>query len=142
MKKIFMLLMACGFSAVAFGQGHPTQAVNSTFSQQFPKASEVSWTVSDNMYEASFQLDGKAMTADYRKNGMWLQKAWPVQKSDMPKVIREEMNDPYAAYTIQSIQEMEKWDGQYFYQISAVKEGKTYQLLFEKTGNLVSTQKI
>lgn len=142
MKKIFMLMMACGISAVAFSQGHPTQAVNSTFSQQFPKASEVSWTVKDNLYEASFQLDGKAMTADYRKSGMWLQKAWPVQKSDMPKVIREEMNNPYSAYTIQHIQEMEKWDGQYFYKISAVKDGKDYDLLFEEQGNLVSTNKI
>lgn len=60
------------------------------FSSKFPKAQAVNWEIEpDEVFEASFKVAGKEMSANFNASGVWLETEVSIITTDLPQAVSE-----------------------------------------------------
>lgn len=97
MKPLFMLLF---FVSSLMASATPTNdntevnaAVKAAFHNTYGHAREVSWTATENLYKASFALDGVYMNAFYNEEGSLIGISRNLSAQQLPLVLQSSLKE-------------------------------------------------
>jgi hypothetical protein len=124
MKKIaFIFIFVTLVISQTFAQkaAQVPEQVKNSFSQNFPKASNVKWSKeNENEWEAEFKQEGKEFSANFKSDGTWLETEQEIAKSDIPNAVKNTLDSQFAGYKIEEAE------------ISKSAEGSVYEFELEK----------
>jgi opacity protein-like surface antigen len=103
MKKIlFAALIAVSIVSGAFAQDNKkvSYRVLNAFTSEFNEASDVSWTSKPDFDRASFNLDGKQLSAFYTYSGEKIGVTEDVSFEALPSKAKKSMSKKYNGYSI------------------------------------------
>jgi len=124
MKKIaFIFIFVTLVISQTFAQkaAQVPEQVKNSFSQNFPKASNVKWSKeNENEWEAEFKQEGKEFSANFKSDGTWLETEQEIAKSDIPNAVKNTLDSQFTGYKIEEAE------------ISKSAEGSVYEFELEK----------
>lgn len=83
------ILLYCFNGTACFSQKSAPAAVREAFSKKFPNVSDVDWGKENaNEWEAEFEQNGSAISANFRADGAWLETEVEIQIADLPKPVQ------------------------------------------------------
>jgi len=82
-----------------------------SFKTTFAQASEVSWSVSNNLYLANFALNGQYATVFYDAEGSLVATARNISSLQLPITLQADLRKDYAEYWISDLIEVTNADG-------------------------------
>ncbi|HEX2534992.1 MAG TPA: hypothetical protein VHK69_14710 [Chitinophagaceae bacterium] len=119
MKKLFtaLTLAATLFVSSAFaGEIKANPEVLKSFEGAFGKqASEVSWSVSENLYKAHFALNGQYATAFYTPEGTLLAVSRNITSLQLPLPLQTTLKKDFSEYWISDLFEISNDSGIEYY---------------------------
>lgn len=135
MKKNLMIaaliaVTALGVQAQKINSDKLPQAVKSSFSKEYPKATEAKWEKEKADFEVSFNNSGKEISVVYDASGMEKEVETEIQTSQLPALVQTALKGK----KIKEAAEIKK-NGKTYYE--AQVGGK--DLYFEASGKAVST---
>lgn len=132
MKKLTMIFAAlaimAGTSAFATSGDKVSKVVQTAFQKNFSAAVNVTWEASDELYFASFELNGKKVNAAYDENGELMGYSKKIELSEVPKNISESLKTAYSGYAIANTVTEIEYEGQTFYYATALSPTKVLKL--------------
>ncbi len=148
MKRIVIVLLTAALmsnSAIAqkISADKIPGAVTSEFKSKFPKATNVPWEIENNNdYEASFKLNGQEVSANFDKNGKWLETETEIKVSALPASIQSSLSKDFAGYKIAEASKIESLKNGNCFEAEIEKGGETFDMLFASNGKLLSKTKV
>lgn len=110
------LFIASFSNQLAFANtGKENPAVQQTFASNFAAAKNVSWTMSDNVYKATFTYNGQVVSAFYGLDGTQLALSRNITSSQLPITLQAELKKNYDQYWISDLFEMTDATGLNYY---------------------------
>ena len=89
------VIYSCSFA------GTPPAAVQKTFEQKFPKATNVSWGKENKKeWEAEFTIDGSKISANFTNEGTWVETEKKITVSELPKAVSDAIQKQYPDWKI------------------------------------------
>jgi len=119
MKRLFLIaaigLTLISQTAFAGEDNLVTETVIKSFTSSFKSATDVTWTVSDNIYKASFSLNGQHVSAYYNADGQMLAMTRNISSSQLPLTLQASLKKSYEDYWITDLFEMANEEGTFYY---------------------------
>ena len=119
MKNFFIasaLFIASFSSPAAFANtGKENPVVMEAFSSAFAAAKNVEWTVTDNVYKATFTYNNQVVTAFYGADGTQLALTRNITSAQLPITLQAELKKNYDQYWISNLFEMTDAGGLNYY---------------------------
>jgi len=126
MKKLttvfagFLLLLLT--SSFAFTDSTVNARIKSVFEKDFAAGSDVKWTKAENVYVATFTVNGNYQTAAYDEEGKLICIGRYIGQSQLPLKVSRAMEEKYGSYTIDpSIIEVSADQTSYFFNVENEK---------------------
>jgi hypothetical protein len=119
MKHLFIALAL--FVAGTFTQsanantGKTNPAVQQTFQNTFSGATNVEWTITEDLYKASFTYNGQVVTAFYSSDGTQLALTKNISSDQLPITLQAELKKNYENYWVSDLFEMNDSNGVHYY---------------------------
>jgi len=137
MKLLFFLLTTILVSPVVAqklsAEKVPAE-VKESFKKQFPDVTDVKWELEKkSVYEASFKMDGKTMSANFSDKGEWQETETDLKVAELPKAATDYIAQHYKGAKIKEAALIKKPGGVTRYE--AEVNGK--DLIFDEKGNFV-----
>jgi len=133
MKKRFLVLTTALIMTLSatFAQNNqpdvPATIVNG-LEQQFTNATDVQWQTTDNLYKASFTVDGQQLRVFYSLDGQRIGISRNISVEQLPMVLIKDVKEKEATNTITDLFELLTDRGtEYFITYKGNKETKTYK---------------
>lgn len=118
----------------------PNTAVQTTFKQMFPKATNVLWSEKDDYGKASFLNDKTQTAAWFNDQGVWYLTDAAVATTDLPKVITDAIaNSNYKNAKVVDASHIDRKDMVPAYVVEVTKNSKVEDLYFAEDGHLFGT---
>lgn len=136
MKKIFFVAMAlvCAY-ATSFAQSKTPTAVTTAFNQKFPNASKLKWDKENaHEYEASFELKGEKLSANFSDKGEWLETESPISFNQLPEKVQSAFNSAHNGATVKAIAKIETSKGITKFEVEFKQGAKTVELFYTADG--------
>lgn len=116
--------------------------VSKQFASMFPGAVKVKWEKEGSNYEAEFKLNGSEYSAEFTSEGVWLETAQELLRSQLPPALSQELDSLYGANTIEEIELVEAANMGKHYEIEI--EGKPFdlKLVYSLTGEFLTKEEI
>lgn len=136
MKKIFFVAMAlvCAY-ATSFAQSKTPTAVTTAFNQKFPNASKLKWDKENaHEYEASFELKGEKLSANFSDKGEWLETESPISFNQLPEKVQSAFNSAHNGVTVKAIAKIETSKGITKFEVEFKQGAKTVELFYTADG--------
>jgi|SRR3954466_15197124 hypothetical protein len=92
----------------------PDAAVKS-FKSAFKSATEVSWSVTENLYKANFSLNGQYVSAFYNEEGQMIALTKNLSSLELPIVLQAKLKKNYDGYWISDLIEVAREEGTTYY---------------------------
>lgn len=86
-----------------------------SFSKTFTTATEVDWSVINNMYKAQFTLNGQVVTAFYEANGTMVAVTRNMTSNQLPVTLQVELKKDYENFWITGLFELSDESGTDYY---------------------------
>jgi len=116
----------------------PPAAVEQAFASGHPTATDVTWTMADDGFEASFTEDGTAQSVVYAASGVAGAVEVEIPVADLPAAVTAALARDYAGQTVREAAGIVE-DGQPTYEAEITADGTTTDLIFREDGTLVET---
>jgi hypothetical protein len=128
MKRILFSLTLV-FSLISFNSfandNKVSDAVLESFKSSFSNVSEVSWTVSENYYKASFAMGGRDVSAFYSHDGKMIAISRNVSSTELPILLQASLMKAAEGSWISDLFEVSSEDGTTYYATLENSETKT-----------------
>lgn len=133
--SIIMLIVFSGISVLAQPIQVP-KTVQETFQQKFPTVRAVKWGMENaHEYEAEFHLEGQVVSANFLKNGKWVETETDISRDQLPVLVVRKLNE-YSGYSLGEIARTAT-PGKIIYEVELHK-GKMFKtLVFDLNGKLL-----
>jgi hypothetical protein len=86
-----------------------------SFKTTFAQASEVAWTVSNNLYKADFTLNGQFATVFYDEAGNLIATTRNISSMQLPITLQANLRNEYSSYWISDLFELTNTEGTTYY---------------------------
>jgi putative PepSY-like beta-lactamase-inhibitor len=140
MKKIFFFLLftITVFFADAQLRKIPA-AVTDAFAQRYPHAAKVEWKDKLQYFEASFELNGAEISADFSSKGEWQSSERTMDFDDLPNEIKDGFSkSKYADWNKNAVSEVQELGKPLQYKITISKSDlQKKNLFFDANGKLL-----
>lgn len=83
------------------------KTVQTAFITKFPAATDVGWESDKDEYEADFKFEGMEMSANFSKNGSWIETEQKVKTSALPNNVVSSVSKLYPNYLIEEVEIIE-----------------------------------
>ncbi len=114
------------------------KAVKDNFEIMYPGEDDPDWHIdSHGYYEANFKKKGIKYRADYFKDGRWFETETSIKKKELPKAIREVIEEKYDGYKITEIEKVEHYTKGLFYDVEFKRKGKNKDVEFKEDGTII-----
>src|SRR6185436_9933151 len=104
-QLIFVLLCAALLSNSAYAQEIKADkipsAVSSAFKSKFPAATKTDWEMEDGNYEAEFKMNGEEMSANFDKEGKWIETETEIKVSALPGLVSAALKKEFPDWKIE-----------------------------------------
>lgn len=118
MKKILLtLVIAVSSLGAAFAGEEVSAKVLGAFKKDFTYAREITWTVADHYYQASFIYNDQYVSAYYSPEGELIGLTRFISPTDLPLALQSDLKVNHADFWITDLFEVSK-DGQTVYYIT------------------------
>lgn len=143
MKKTILLfgvaLVICAPSFAQKGDAKAAvpEAIKSSFSQKFPKATAVEWEMEGkDEWEAEFKLDGKEFSASFSSAGAWIETESEIKKANLPAAITKALDVEFAGYKLVEAETIEtpKLKG---YELELKSGEQSIEVVMDESGKLL-----
>jgi len=118
MKKLILsiaVVLALGTSAFAGHTGNTKELAVASFQKDFHKASDVSWAVTDNYVQATFNMDKETLYAYYDFQGNLIGLVHHILTTSLPETLRKDIKKHYGNYWVSELFEVTSDAGVYYY---------------------------
>jgi len=135
LSSLFLLLVVLTEAQLRKIPGEVTDA----FMIRYPHATHVEWKDKLHYFEASFQLNGSTITADFLSTGEWESSERIVNFEDLCRDVREGFKkSKYAEWQPKSVHEVQELGKPLQYRINIQKSGiQKKNLYFDANGRLL-----
>ncbi len=145
MKKSFLLFLF--FSAVFFSSAQIRKIpadVTDAFTTRYPHATRVEWKDKLHYFEATFELNGSTITADFSSKGEWEGSECKVNFDQLPDEVKDGFEkSKYADWQKNSAYEVQELGKPMQYRFSVQKSGiQKKNLYFDINGKLLKESMI
>jgi hypothetical protein len=115
-------------------------AVKTSFSQKFPKATNVEWgNENDKEWEAEFKMDGKEYSANFDNEGTWIETEYEISAKEIPSAVKATLDKESAGYKTAESVVTENKDGKAFEFL--LKKGETeIELIVDSKGKVIKKE--
>lgn len=142
MKKPLILacLIALLAGSASFAQLRKIPAeVTNSFTEKYPKASNVEWNDKLTGFVAEFMLDDESYMATFNNKGEWENTEKQIDENEIPSVVKDSYDkSKYAEWEIGAFHKIELADGSIHYRIQAIKSDiQKKNLYFSDKGRLL-----
>ena len=137
--KLLLFLLTTTLAGPVVAQkliaGKVPAEVKESFKKEFPAVTDVKWEMEKkSVYEASFKMDGKSMSANFSEKGEWQETETDVKVAELPKAATDYIAQHYKGAKIREAAMIKKPGGITRYE--AEVNGK--DLIFDEKGNFVA----
>jgi len=140
MKRFFLLFVF--FAVVVFADAQirkiPAE-VTDAFASKYPHATKVEWRDKLQYFEASFQLNGSSIIADFSSKGEWESSERVLNFNDLPDEVRDGfLKSKYSDWKKNTVAESQELGKPLQYRINIQKSGiQKKNLYFDTNGKLI-----
>ncbi|HEX6334962.1 MAG TPA: hypothetical protein VFZ78_12090, partial [Flavisolibacter sp.] len=116
--KRFIITIAIAVSFIGFSSftGHEvSREALESFKSSFKSATEVTWTVTDEYYKASFSMNGQYITAYYRHEGELIAMTRNMSSLQLPINLQASLRQDYEKFWISELFELANNEGTTYY---------------------------
>lgn len=143
MKNVFLVFtLVAIFTLNACSQDakEVPAAVKTAFSQKFPDASKVKWSMENKTeWEAEFKMNGKEYSANFDTDGNWMETEYEVGMEDLPEAVRSTLKNEFVGYEIEEMEISQTVDGE-LYEFEIEKDGKEMEIAIDQSGKVVKKE--
>jgi len=141
MKKGFLFITILFLlTGSLFAQLRPLPAgVTDAFSSRYPHAQNVTWKDKLHYFEATFNLNGTEINADFSANGEWVSSETKTNYDNLPDVVKDGFTkSKYSDWTKGSVTEIQRMGkpGQYKIYVEKSSPFQKKYLYFDANGKL------
>lgn len=139
MKNIIILLsiLTISFSLMSCTVDPPDSVV-SAFNKMFPNVQNLKWSKENaTEYEAEFTVDGKSYSANFAKDGKWLETEMEISVSELPEIIVTNVNKTYKNCKINGAYQINNSKNEMFYELDITINSKKKEVVLNSDGNFV-----
>ena len=119
MKRLLVtfaiVLSFISLSSFASGGGGVSQAALNSFGSSFKTATEVVWTINNDIFKADFNLNGQYISAFYDGDGKMIALTRNISKSQLPIGLQTSLKKKYADFWITDLFEVSNDQGTSYY---------------------------
>ena len=140
MKRSLLLLSFFSLVSLANAQLRKIPAsVTDAFAARYPHATSVEWKDKLQYFEASFQLNGASISADFSSNGEWQNSERTMTYDQLPEEVKDGFQKSrYADWQKNSITEIQELGKPLQYRVVVQKSGlQKKNLYFDTNGRLM-----
>jgi hypothetical protein len=113
---IAFTLLATVLTSTAFAADPKVSpVVLRSFNKTFTTATEVDWSVTNNMYKAQFGLNGQTVTAYYQADGTMIAVTRNISSNQLPVTLQVELKKDYENFWISGLFELSDEGGTEYY---------------------------
>src|SRR5262245_46284204 len=139
---IFVLLCAALMSKAADAQKITADkvpaAVTSAFKAKFPAATKATWELEQGEYEAGFIVNGEKTSANFDKEGKWLETETEIKVDALPAAVNATLKKDFAGYKINEASKIKSVKNGNCYEAEIEKDKEIFDVLFSPDGKLIS----
>ena len=139
-------LLALAFLIVSFATRGCSQKVNekdlpapvkTAFNTKFPGATSIKWGKENaKEYEAEFNLNTTAVSANFKLDGSWVETETTILSSELPEAIINAVKTKYPGAVYGRTEKIEKPGGKILYEVNITVNGKKKELELNPDGSL------
>lgn len=140
MKKVFSFLLFSVIVVFADAQIRKIPAeVTDAFTARYPHAAKVEWKDKLQYFEADFELNGSAISADFSSKGEWQSSERSLNYDDLPDEVKDGFEkSKYTDWDKKSFTEVQELGKPLQYKITVSKSDlQKKNLFFDTNGKLV-----
>lgn len=140
MKRIFFLMLFFSAFVIADAQIRKIPAeVTGAFAQRYPHAEKVEWKDKLQYFEASFELNGSQISADFSSKGEWQGSERTMNFDDLPSEVKDGFSkSKYTDWSKKTVAEVQELGKPLQYKISVSKNDlQKKNLFFDANGKLL-----
>jgi len=140
MKKLFFFFLFS--SIVFFGNAQLRKIpadVTDAFAARYPHATGVEWKDKLHYFEATFQLNGSTISADFSSKGEWQSSEREINFDDLPVEVKNGFEkSKYTGWQKKTIYELQELGDPLQYRVNVQKSGiQKKNLFFDVNGKLL-----
>jgi hypothetical protein len=133
MKKLLLIMIMSVLGMEIFAQNVPTAAENA-FNGKFPNATNVKWVEGeDNEMEVSFLIGRTEMTANFSKDGEWLETSTSIPFSKLLSSIKRDIKKRFPKARLFKAMKSETAE-KTIYEITLKQDGDFSDHYYDKNG--------
>lgn len=119
MKRVlFTLALAVSLvsmSSFATGENLVSREALESFQKSFKTATNITWSVSETFYKASFSLNGIYASAYYTSDGKMIALTRNISSLQLPMTLQASLKQDYSQYWISDLFELANDEGTHYY---------------------------
>jgi len=143
MKNVFLVFtLAAMFSLNACCQDakEVPAAVRTAFSEKFPDASKVKWSMENKTeWEAEFKINDKEYSANYDVNGTWMETEYEIAESEIPAAVKATLDNEFNTYKVEESELSETANGK-VYEFELTKGKEEIEVAINADGTVVKKE--
>jgi hypothetical protein len=118
-------------------------AVITAFKAKFPNATKVEWSMENaKEYEAEFKMNKAEQSANFAEDGRWLESEVEIEKSQLPQVVIDAINQLYPGAKIDEVEQASNPESDLFYGVTVKLKGKEYDIDLKVNGDVISNVEV
>lgn len=142
MKHVFLFSIGL-FTLSCSNAQKPTKetipaSVKEAFAKKYPAAKVMEWEVEENGFEAEFKMKKVEMSANFDKDGAFMEEETEIKTSELPDSVKEYCTKTYPDHKLTEAAKIIDANGKLMYE-AEMKKGKVhFDVLFDSSGNFIS----
>lgn len=141
MKQLTLLLLFT-FTLNAIAQKvnpeNVPESVKNSFKAKFPTAEKVKWEMDYENFEAEFKLDKNEVSAEFDKDGNWLETETPIKPSAITTEVKDFLSKNFSGFEIKEAEKKETVNKGILYELEIKKGELEYDIVVSEKGQLIS----
>ena len=148
MKKTFLAIaiLAVGVTvakAQKISEKNVPVIIKKEFQAKFPTATNAKWEMENKTtYEVVFKLNNEEVSANYSKEGKWLETEKEIKAAKLPKAVSDAISKKYPNCKMSEVAEVENLANGKVYDVELSHNKKNYTLLLKASGEIVKTEEM
>lgn len=99
---------------------------------------EWSWEVVGKIYQAEFVRNGQEHEAEFTINGFYLCLEVEIPESELPKALRQTIEERYQGYKITGVERVDYMNGEIHYEVELDKGDNEFEILIREDGWVIA----
>jgi hypothetical protein len=110
---------------------------------KYPTATNVKWEMENKTtYEAVFKLNSESVSANFTKDGKWLETEKEIKFSQLPKAVQDVLNKQYPKAKYTELAEVESPENGKFLDVDVTYNKKKFVVELKPTGEIIKTNEV